>query len=389
MENDLGILERFLTFNRSYLHKIRYSRRINWIFALHPEMRQLYADALQQAEIGPEEENLAISAVVNAYEETAFWKASKLFDCLREDIGLYIRQRGRRKIIDRSDRKKKDYYSVAVIVKNEARYLKEFILFYQATGAERIYLYDNGSTDNRMEVLEPFINSGFVVYRYWPGHTAQTAAYRDAVRRTRKRTTWLALIDADEFLFSPKGKMPEQLRKFEAYPGVGANWVIFGPNGHVKKPEGLVMDAYTTTPADYNNGINCHIKSVVQPSKVLTVFHPHYAIYRKGYAVGEDGAVLDNRTTRTFSREHHHDMFRINHYTTKSLEDLEEKCRRGYPDGSPNAVFENQLKPFEAPLREDHAIKPYEDMVRQKWEEDGVSCREKASLKRSGSKCAD
>ena len=384
MENDIGILERFLNHNRNCIYKIRHSRKIKWIFALHPRMRRLYKAFLQEAGKGSEEENTAISAVINAYEETAFWKVSRIFDCVREDIGLYIRQRGKRKIIDRSDHKKKDYYSVAVIVKNEARYLREFILFYKATGAERIYLYDNGSTDKRMEVLEPFINSGFVVYRYWPGHTAQMAAYRDAVRRTRKRTTWLALIDADEFLFSPKGRMPEQLRAFEAYPGVGVNWVIFGPNGHVKTPEGLVMDAYTTTPADYQNGINCHIKSVVQPSKVLTVFHPHYAIYRKGYAVGENGAALDNRTTRAFSRENHREVFRINHYTTKSLEDLEKKCRRGYPDGSPNTVFENQLKPFEAPLTEDFAIKPYADTIRQKWEEDEVSCREKANLRRSG-----
>ncbi len=369
MENEnLGILERFLNHNRWYVNRLTKSRRSRWLFVVSPKLRRLWAECGKAA--SPEEENAALAAVVNAYEEGPIWRAQKKLFCLGEDLRVFLKQRGKRKIIDHSDRRKKDYYSVAEVVKNEARYLREHILFYMATGADRIYLYDNGSTDNLMEVLAPFLESGFVVYQRWPGQTVQTAAYRDAVRRTRRRSKWLAIIDADEFLFSPKGKMPEQLKAFEQYPGVGANWVMYGPNGHDRRPEGLVMDAYTTTHEDYNAGPNCHIKSIVQPKKVFCIFHTHYAIYKgKGYAVGEDGVALDNRTERAFSRKNNHQIFRINHYCTRSLEDLEEKCAKGRADGAPNANYEDLRREFDAPMRVDDTIKPYADIVRSKYKE--------------------
>ena len=277
-------------------------------------------------------------------------------------------------MIDNSPRCVKDYYSVVVIVKDEARYMKEFLLFYFATGADRIYVYDNDSTDDLLEVLKPFLANGSVVYRRWGGDNVQTAAYMDAVRRTRKKTKWLAIIDADEFLFSPKGNMPDQLREYECFPGVCANWIMFGPNGHDRRPEGLVMDNYTTTPADYDSIINRHVKSVVQPAQVECIHHTHYSKYKKGlFAVDETKEPVDNHhayvpnSGRAFTAHNHRDVFRINHYRTKSIEDLEEKCRRGYADGAPNAEIEDLLGIYREPLVEDHSIKLYADMVRESY----------------------
>ena len=367
-ENNLGILARFLDYNRGRVYRLRRSRKTRWLFSLSPRLRTLYEAS--RAPAGPEQENLALAAVVNAYEDSLFWRAQTAFVCFLEDARVFFSSLGKRKVIDRSDPRKKDYYSVAVIVKNEARYLREFLLFYEETGADRVYLYDNDSTDNLLEVLAPFLERGFVVYRRWPGHTVQAAAYRDAVRRTRRRTTWLALIDADEFLFSPKGPMPEQLKAYEQYPAVGANWLMFGPCGHEKRPEGLVMDAYDQIDSRPDYGPNCHIKSIVRPKEVFTVFHPHYAVYRRGrHAVGEDGVPLDNRSTRAFSLKNNREIFRINHYCTKSLEDLRAKCAKGRADGSPNADYEGLLRQFEGPQVKEDAIKPYADRVRKRYGE--------------------
>ena len=168
--------------------------------------------------------------------------------------------------------------------------------------------------------------------------------------------------------------MPGQLKAYEQYPGIGANWVMYGPNGHVKRPEGLVMDNYTETYADRNIPVNRHIKSIVQPDKVFTVSHPHFAIYKgRTYAVDERCNKIDNYCAyiktvgRAFTESHQGQIFRINHYYTKSHEDLKEKCSRGFADGSGRRVFDDVIEMFDFPMEADYGIKPYADIVREKY----------------------
>ena len=365
--------EVFLENNSKYLEYIRRSKRNGYFaFLTSPRLRSLYSDYLKAE---TDEEKLdKCTKVLNEYDNCLLSRLRIKVNNVYDNIRILKKQIGRRSTIDRSDKKVKDYYSVLVMVKNEARYIREFVLFYQATGADRIYIYDNESTDNLLEELEPFISSGLVVYRYWPGKAVQTEGYRDAVRRTKKRTKWLAIIDADEFLFSPRGKMPEQLKDYEDYPGVGANWLLFGPNGHDRRPEGLVMDNYTATFANYNHPLNSHIKSIVQPKEVLAIRHPHYPIYKKGrFAVDEKKEIIDNRNAlgyhsgRAFTAENRKEIFRINHYHTKSLEELKEKCERGYADGTLKADYEEKLGFYRGEeMVIDLAIRRYSDLIRDK-----------------------
>ena len=364
LKNNTGCLEDFLR-----------SRKYRLLFLFQAKVRK--CRSLYEKAATPEEKNEICAEVMNAYDNRFLLLMKYKLRSFVEDFRLWIHYRRKRMVIDCSNKKQKDYYSVAVEVKNEAKYIREFILFYQATGADRIYLYDNDSDDNLMEEIKPFLKEGFVVYKRWPGKVSQTAAYRDAIRRTKKRTKWLAVIDADEFLFSPKKTMPDMLREYEEYPGVGANWVMFGPSGHVTSPQGLVMDNYKMTLADRNNVLNCHIKSIVQPKYVSCIHHTHYARYKKNrYAVDSERDPIDNysavipRTGRAFTPMNRSDVFRINHYSTKSLEDLKRKCARGYSDGTRNAIYEDLLRPFNEPLAEDHSIDFYADLVRKRMRTD-------------------
>jgi hypothetical protein len=129
------------------------------------------------------------------------------------------------------------YLSVCAIYKNEAHYLREWIEFHRLVGVERFFLYDNGSTDNHLDVLAPYIEDGAVTVRKWfVPEQAQNAAYDDCLRRRLRElirpedsrdltdSRWIAFIDIDEFLFSPSGRpLPEILRDFEPYPGVGGS----------------------------------------------------------------------------------------------------------------------------------------------------------------------
>ena len=58
--------------------------------------------------------------------------------------------------------------SACAVIKNEAKYIKEWIEFHRIVGVEHFYLYNNGSTDRIYKVLRPYIRQGIVTLVEWP-----------------------------------------------------------------------------------------------------------------------------------------------------------------------------------------------------------------------------
>ena len=260
--------------------------------------------------------------------------------------------------------RKRVYLSIACIIKDEAEYIEEWLDFYLSQGVERFYIFDNDSTDQIKEVLKKYIEKEQVVYIYFPGKKVQLTAYTYAAHLFKNETFWMAFLDADEFMFSPqKRKLNEVLMDYEAYPGVGVNWVGYGTGGHKTKPEGKLIENYFDTFEDENNVFNLRIKSVVQPSEVLMIPSPHYCVYRKRkLAVSEDRNEITNYTMIVpgkgfaFTAVNHRSILRINHYWTKSEEEFLKKCSRGYPDGTINPDFEKGMERFNYPMKRDDSI---------------------------------
>lgn len=106
---------------------------------------------------------------------------------------------------------KKETIAILTLVKNEALYLKEFIDYYLFIGVDCIFIYDDESSDNILETLQPYIdlskvkyvrikrrdNSGKFINRW--GH------YKDFYKNYANKFDWLINCDVDEFLcFSKK-----------------------------------------------------------------------------------------------------------------------------------------------------------------------------------------
>ena len=109
------------------------------------------------------------------------------------------------------------YLAICAIAKNEGPYFKEWIEWHRKMGVEKFYIYDNESTDNTREILQPYIDSGIVDYTYYPGYRKQIAAYDDCMTRHREDSRWIAFIDLDEFIVPEKDKsIREFLTRFEA-----------------------------------------------------------------------------------------------------------------------------------------------------------------------------
>ena len=257
---------------------------------------------------------------------------------------------------------KQVYLSVACIIKNEGQYIKEWLDVHIAAGVERFYIFDNESTDNILEILKEYIDSGVVVYIPFPGKNVQLYAYNTALDLSKKSSKWLAIIDADEFLH-PVGQtdLKAVLKDYEEFPGIGVNWVVYGPCGHKTKPSGGLCKNYRYSFENKNHEMNCRIKSVIQPKKTMSVKSTHHCWYKKGrYAVDENkeeivGDVLyAPKSTMKCTMFNSCNFLRINHYWTKSEEELRIKCQRGYADGCDNPVYERTLARVDFPLKEDY-----------------------------------
>lgn len=234
----------------------------------------------------------------------------------------------------------KHYLTVCAIAKDEGIYFKEWLDWHIKMGVEKFYIYDNGSTDNTLEVLQPYIDRGIVDYTFFPGQKMQIKAYDDCIDRHRLDARWLAFIDIDEFIYPLKdATVREFLKNLEYAPAVEINWLVFGSNGQEKKSDRPVMERFLRH-SQGSHYLNRHVKSIVDPRRVYNMIGCHEAARINGKAVDPHG----NPVKVSFrDREPQQDVIRINHYAIKSREEFEDKRRRGRASGRqrpiPDAYF--------------------------------------------------
>jgi hypothetical protein len=185
--------------------------------------------------------------------------------------------------------------------------------------------------------------------------------------RSSEHARWLAFIDIDEFLFSPeRDSLAKILPEYERYPGVVANWQVYGSSGLARKPPGLVIESYLTR-ARTDWARNQRVKSIIDPTRASAPQGPHFFEYHDGaLAVTENHqpvrvikshtsvrrlrrallqlplaqtdpyAIRDPYAARHSSvKEVSVRRLRINHYAVKSREEYAEKvARHTPPEGS-------------------------------------------------------
>jgi hypothetical protein len=135
-------------------------------------------------------------------------------------------------------------------VRNEGPYLKEWIEFHLLTGMSHFYIFDDASSDNTRDVLEPYVQRGIV--RLWsvqekcPKHREEICVSREhdaehgergfrdeCLRFNPDGADWVAAIDVDEFLYPSAGLISASRRVeapsrhlHESSPGMMEEWVV-------------------------------------------------------------------------------------------------------------------------------------------------------------------
>ncbi|MHC1782816.1 MAG: glycosyltransferase family 92 protein [Anaerolineaceae bacterium] len=221
-----------------------------------------------------------------------------------------------------------DYLDLCLIAKNEDDYLQEWVDYHILLGVEHFYIYDNDSAVSIRKTLEDYILAGWVSIIDIHGPKQQMYAYDHCLRTFGKLSRWIGFIDTDEF-FVPKttASLPELLEPYEACAGLAVSSLFFGSGKNKKKPACGQIAAYRQrTPTQF--GMNRLVKSIMQPSKTLMPMSPHLF-----FSQGEDYIVNENfQKVYTQYFPHHSEKIQLNHYFTRSYEEITEKLKRGRGD---------------------------------------------------------
>lgn len=216
---------------------------------------------------------------------------------------------------------------VVASMKNEAPYVREWLEYHRIVGVEKFFIYDNESTDGLQAVLAPYMREGIVEYVLWPGQDQQLLIYADAFKRFGHQTHWMAVIDADEFLYPVHcDSVPDVLREYEMFGGVTANWMMFDSNGHETKPSGLVVESYRRRLPPVT-AASCHVKTVCKPAYTRAFISPHVTSMRLSFHV-----VNQAREPMLSSLNYVKagtDRLMVFHYWTKSRDEFIAKLSRG------------------------------------------------------------
>lgn len=220
------------------------------------------------------------------------------------------------------------FLSAMIRVKDEARFLPEWLAHHLNVGVEHIYVYDNNSSDDIERVIIPFIERGLVTYVPWPTVPASPSSNNHFLTEFGPSSEWVAFFDADEVLSeTTPGALLETLGAAGRAPAIAVNWRYYGSSGHEVVPPGLVTATFTRADAAPNQ----HVKVIARPAMVRRYRNSHNFYYRRG------------RVARTPAGRRVHGSFVtpdlpprlvLNHYVYRSREDYERKSSHGFVDAA-------------------------------------------------------
>lgn len=281
--------------------------------------------------------------------------------------------------------------AVCAIFQNEGRFLKEWLEFNILIGVEHFYLYNNYSTDNYLEILQPYIDAGIVDCIDWPysqqgvnekgimvmanqilakqhcGNSiqgrvrgrAQVLAYNHCLDNIRGKVKWLMLIDIDEFLFPVKcDNLNEFLKDYEEFAAIGVPWIMFGTSDIDRIPDNKLLIESLIMREAITKHTKTHVKSIVQPNKIKT-FDVHIAkeFYSNYFQATPNKVQFHGIALPPFENT---DKVRINHYWTRDKQFL-------YEYKIPRQYFFNKKLSKEWVLKLAALINQQEDLTIQKY----------------------
>lgn len=220
------------------------------------------------------------------------------------------------------------YFLAAMVrVKDETRFLPEWVAYHLRLGFDHVYIYDNGSVISPLETLEPWVKQGKVTVIDWQVRPVSPSADHHFLDKYGSHCRWVAFLDADEFLVVRESSdtLHSILMSVTA-PALAVRWRAFGSSWHEFVPAGLLLRNFRWS----DKCLNAHVKVIARPSEIIAYRNPHNFYYR-GFRLARaiDGSPVFGSLG---SSDCGPDRVEISHYVYRSRADYSAKVSRGYAD---------------------------------------------------------
>lgn len=215
------------------------------------------------------------------------------------------------------------FLSIGCIFKNESHSLVEWIKYYIRSGVQHFFMINDASTDSSVELLQPYINDGFVTLFHadWDRHYGrQGEMYTHYIFPEIHKTQWLLMVDTDEYLWSKNSEnLPDVFKQCSHIPQVQFHHTLFGSNGHIKQP-GSIVQSFTRRKNESPTKSIWNVKYAINTNYEFDHLGIHYAKFKNDHRP-EDCLILEAP------------YFILNHYSCQSLDIWNNvKCTRGDGD---------------------------------------------------------
>lgn len=158
------------------------------------------------------------------------------------------------------------------IVKEQNKYLREWVEHYRKVGVSNIYLFDNNPEggENINDVIGDYIDSGFVIVNTSIKNTylvdsLQADIYNKCYIEQSRNYDWIAFYDTDEYLCLERDEDVNtwlEHNRYNKFQVIALNWKTYTDNNRFFDDENLTIDKYTDYIRDRRSKDSVRVKCI-------------------------------------------------------------------------------------------------------------------------------
>ncbi len=226
---------------------------------------------------------------------------------------------------------------IVAIFKNESHILKEWLDHYISQRIDKFFLINHNSTDNYIDILKPYIDSGIVELFFERRPNPHVESVNENCLVKCKQYDWVIACDLDEFIYARKGypTIKSYLEDINVLMPTANQifipWKMFGSNGFntIDKPQpASVIQSFTKRSCYHkepvcvrivNNKKYIEYKTIVKSNTLIRILQHEHDTTVKSY-ITTYGIFTQIHEPQSEISEHilEESFLHLNHYAIQS-----------------------------------------------------------------------